>query len=364
MAAFLDRTERAKVRFNQLFIREGANMTALYIASLAESQGKTALCAAIGKWLREKGKKVGYFKPVRNSQTPDKDTAFLKKILSLEEPLEQLSPANINEAPADIESKVKAAYEIVSKGKDIVIVEGIGGLGNDGAATQASLKIISLLSAQVLLIAHYSAKTSADIQTAASKVKEHLQGAVINAVPSGRFAQVKDTLKAELQGKGIKVLGVLPQHRSLFTVSVSELVENLGGKQIVPVTDSGRLVENLMIGVHSPDSALLYYNRKPNKAAIIRGDRSDMQLAATQTSTRCLVLTGDKMPMPFIIAEAKNKGIPIIVFPKDLLAAIEQVENLLNQARFHQKEKLEVMGQLMTKNFDFEALLQGLGFKS
>jgi len=215
-----------------------------------------------------------------------------------------------------------------------------------------------------LLIAHYSAKTSADIQTTASKVKEHLLGVVINAVPSGKCAQVKDMLKAELQGKGIKVLGILPQHRSLFTVSVSELVENLGGKQTVPVTDSGGLVENIMIGVHSPDSALLYYGRKSNKAAIIRGDRSDMQLAAMQTSTRCLVLTGGKTPMPFITAQAKSKGIPIIVFPKDDLAVIEQVEKFLNQARFHQKEKLEVMGQLMTQNFDFEALLQGLGFKS
>ena len=339
-------------------------MTALYVASLAESQGKTAFCAAIGKWFHERGKKVGYFKPLRTSQTPDKDTAFLKKVLSLEEPAEQLSPVNINEAPADLESKVKAAYDTVSNGKDIVLIEGVGGLGNDGAATQASLKLLGLLNAKVLLIARYSAKTSTDIQTAASKIKEHLLGVVINAVPSGKLAQTKEVLKAELQGKGIKVLGILPQHRSLFTVSVSELAENLGGKQIVPVTDSGGLVENIMIGVHSPDSALLYYGRKSNKAVLTRGDRSDMQLSALETSTRCLVLTGDKKPMPFITAEAKNKGVPVIVFPKDDLAVIEQVEKLLNQARFHQKEKLEVMGQLMAKNFDFEALRQGLGLKS
>jgi hypothetical protein len=226
------------------------------------------------------------------------------------------------------------------------------------------LQLIDLLNAKVLLIAHYSAKTSVDIQTVAGKIKENLLGVVINAVPSGKLAQTKEVIKAELQGKGIKVLGVLPQHRSLFTVSVSELADNLGGKQLVPVTDSGGLVENIMIGVHSTDSALLYYGRKANKAALIRGDRSDMQLAALQTSTRCLVLTGDKKPMPFITAEAKNKGVPIIVFPKDDLAVIEQVEKVLNQARFHQKEKLEVMGQLMTQNFDFDALRQGLGLKS
>lgn len=338
-------------------------MTALYVASLAESQGKTAFCAAIGKWFQEKGKKVGYFKPLRTGQTPDKDAAFLKKVFSLEETAEQLSPVNINEAPADLESTVKAAYDTVSKGKDIVLVEGIGGLGSDGAATQASLKLLGLLNAKVLLIARYSTKTSAEIQTTASKIKEHLLGVVINAVPSGKLVQTKEVLRAELQEKGIKVLGVLPQHRSLFTVSVSELAENLGGKQLVPVTDSGGLVENVMIGVHTPDSALLYYGRKANKAIVVRGDRSDMQLAALQSSTRCLVLTHDKKPMPFITAEAKSKGVPVITFPKDDLAVIEQIEKLLNQARFHQKEKLEVMEQLMNHNFDFNTLRQGLGLK-
>jgi len=342
-------------------------MTPLYIASVAESQGKTAFCAAIGRWLRGKGKKVGYLKPLRASQAPDKDTAFLKRVLSLEEPVDQLSPLSLNEAPAspaDFEREVQAAYEIASRGKDIVIIEGIGGLGNDGAAAQTSLKLIELLKAKVLLIARYGDEAVADIQVAASKLREHLLGVVINAAPSGKLAQAKETLTYELQKKGIKVLGVLPQHRSLSTVTVSELAEHLGGKSLVPVKDSGGLVENLMMGVHSSDNALLYYGRKANKAALIRGDRADMQLAALQTSSRCLVLTGGKTPMPFITAEAKNKGVPIIMTQADNLAVIEQVEALLKQARFHQKEKLDIMGQLLAQNFDLEALRQGLGLKS
>jgi len=342
-------------------------MTALYIASLAEAQGKTALCAAIGRWFQEKGKKVGYLKPLRASQAPDKDAAFLKQALSLEELVEQLSPLSLNEAlasPADLEQKVQAAYEIASRGKDILIIEGIRGLGSDGAAAQASLKLIELLKARVLLIARYGDGVVADIQAAANKLREHLLGVVINAVPSGKLAQAKAALTSELQKKGIKMLGVLPQHRSLFTVTVSELAEHLGGKQLVPIKDSGGLVENLLMGVHSPDTALLYYGRKANKAALIHGDRADMQLAALQTSSRCLVLTGGKTPMPFIIAEAKSKGVPIIMTQTDNLAVIEQVESLLNQARFHQKEKLDIMGPLLAQNFDLEALRQGLGLKS
>jgi len=339
-------------------------MTALYIASLAESQGKTAFCAAIGRWFQEKGKKVGYFKPLRASQAADKDAAFLKQALSLKEPVEQLSPLSLNEAlasPTNLERNVQAAYEIASRGKDIVIIEGIGGLGGDGAAAQTSLKLIELLKARVLLIARHSDGAVADIQAVANKLREHLLGVVINAVPSGKMGQVKEVLTSELQIKGIKVLAVFPQHRSLFTVTVTELAEHLGGKQLVPIKDSGGLVENLMMGVHSPDNALLYYGRKANKAALIRGDRSDMQLAALQTSSRCLVLTGGKTPMPFITAEAKSKRIPIIMTQTDNLAIIEQVETLLNLTRFHQKEKLAIMKELLVQNFDLEALRQGLG---
>ena len=51
-----------------------------------------------------------------------------------------------------------------------------------------------------------------------------------------------------------------------------------------------------MLGAMVVDSGLDYFGRKSNKAAIIQQDRPDMQLAALETPTSCLVLSGSSQP--------------------------------------------------------------------
>ena len=49
-----------------------------------------------------------------------------------------------------------------------------------------------------------------------------------------------------------------------------------------------------------------------NKAVITGGDRADIQLAALETSTKCIVLTGDLYPNAIILARAQECGVPIV----------------------------------------------------
>ena len=79
-----------------------------------------------------------------------------------------------------------------------------------------------------------------------------------------------------------------------ITITVGELAEVIGGKIINHQEKSGEPVENYMLGAMVVDSGLDYFNRKKNKAAIIRQERLDMQLAALETSTICLVLSGGR----------------------------------------------------------------------
>jgi len=63
-----------------------------------------------------------------------------------------------------------------------------------------------------------------------------------------------------------------------------------------------------MVGAMNVDSALAHFRRQPNKAVITGGDRPDIQLAALETSTRCLILTGNLPPNPLIIGRAKSEA--------------------------------------------------------
>ncbi len=129
---------------------------------------------------------------------------------------------------------------------------------------------------------------------------------------------------------GTKILGLKPENRRLLAITVGELAESIGGKIINHQEKSGELVENYMLGAMVADSGLDYFNRKKNKAAVIRQERLDMQLAALETSTTCLVLSGGTQPPAYrVLQKAESRGIPIITTAAAVNDIVTRIDNLI-----------------------------------
>jgi BioD-like phosphotransacetylase family protein len=110
----------------------------------------------------------------------------------------------------------------------------------------------------------------------------------------------------------------------------------------------------------SVDSALTYFRRKPNKAVITGGDRPDIQLAALETSTKCLILTGNLRPSPIILGRAEEVGVPMILVRQDTLTAVEVIERFFGKTRFHQEKKVQRFEEMLQDRFDYEQLYDAL----
>ena len=112
------------------------------------------------------------------------------------------------------------------------------------------------------------------------------------------------------------------------------------------------------------ESALSYFRRKPNKAVITGGDRTDIMLAALETSTRCLVLTGNLYPaQAHVLNRADELCVPVLLTKLDTLAAIEIIEGFFNRSRFQQPQKIERFSSLLDEYFDYAALYDTLGIQ-
>jgi hypothetical protein len=109
------------------------------------------------------------------------------------------------------------------------------------------------------------------------------------------------------------------------------------------------------------EAALAYFRRKPRKAVITGGDRPDIQMVALETSTRCLILTGNIRPVSSVVSRAEDQSVPIILTRHDTMSAIEQIDDFFGRTRFHQKHKLERLDQLLEEQMDFQSLYEGLG---
>jgi BioD-like phosphotransacetylase family protein len=347
-------------------------MNALYLTSIGEAAGKSALCAALGRIFKAHGRKVGYLKPVavvgQKADASDKDTEFIRLAMALEEPVELLCPVSIsakdllasaNEKEPAWLKKAKEAYTQVSLGKDVVLIEGVGGFKADSAQALAGSRVVETLGAKAILIASYETSLQASqIVDAAKALAGYLLGVVINAVPQRRMESVKATLLKSVEQSGIRVLGALPEDRALLTVSVGELAEHLGSNIINLPERSDNLVEAVMVGAMSPDPAISYLSLKPNKAVVTRGDRPDIQLGALRTSISCLVLTNNINPLTNILSLANAGKVPIVIVKDDTMHTMEALEGIFDKAKFSHEKKVERLEQLLEQHLDLESIYQ------
>jgi BioD-like phosphotransacetylase family protein len=330
-------------------------LVALYITSPSAGAGKTALCAGLGRHLLGDGKKVGFFKPlvaeIKSPQAADSDTQFMKQVLSLKEPIGSLCP--VIGGKGRLASKIKQAYAKVAKGKDIVIVEGVWRQRPGGKPAEASREVVAALDARVIIIEPYSEKLSAAMPDY-QDFGEHLLGLVVNKTP-------RSQLSSKFEQGEVDILGVLPEDRTLLSVTVGELAEHIGGEILNNADRASEPVEGFMLGAMTLDSGLDYFGRKNGKAVVVRGERPDMQLAALETSTRCLVLSGGVSPSHIVLRKAEGKEVPIILVKGDTASTVNGIELALGKGKFNQEKKLPRLAEIMEGHFNFKALYKGLG---
>jgi BioD-like phosphotransacetylase family protein len=200
------------------------------------------------------------------------------------------------------------------------------------------------------------------ILTAQTRIGERLLGVIINAVPDSRADYVNNLVKPYVQRQGVRVWAILPYQKTLRSASVGEIMQYLGG-ELICCGNPDELVENLMVAAMNVEQALTHFRQLTHKAVIVGGDRPDIQLAAMETSTKALILTGGTRPNPMVEARAEERGVAIILSPYDTLTTVERVEQFFGKTRFHQTEKVERFEQLLNENLDFAALYRAIGLE-
>ncbi len=354
-------------------------MATLYVTSPETFSGKSALCVGLGKRFIQDGFRVGYMKPVSTGAKRtggvciDEDAEFVKQTFGLADPITALSPICLD--PADVEAVLRGernhfaqhlqeTFSLVAAEKDIMLLEGGSSLTEGSMVGLPTYEVSRLLNAKAMVIVKYSTAHMVDeILGAKALLGDSMIGAVINAVPRPKMEFVEKTVAPFLQARGVKVYAVLPQERLLLSISVHELAQVLGGEVLCCNEHIDELVEHLMVGAMSVDSALSYFRRKPNKAVITGGDRPDIQLAALETSTKALILTGNLHPSPIILGRAEEVGVPILLVRKDTLTTVEIIEQFFGRTRFHQPKKIQRFEQLLETNLNYNDLYADLGIK-
>jgi BioD-like phosphotransacetylase family protein len=305
----------------------------------------------------------------------DKEAELMLQTLDLQDPIKSIWPVCFDAANvetvlrgegADYRQLIQQAFAEVSRDKDVVLLEGGSRCVQGLAAGLSCQEISAIVKAKVLVVDKYDVATTMivdDLLAYKMRLGKKMLGAVLNAVPRHRLDFVNRLVVPFLEEHDIPVYAVLPLDRIFSSVTVGELAEALQGEIICRPDLGGNLVENLMVGAMSVDSALQYFRRKLNLGVITGGDRPDIQLAALETSTRALILTGNLRPSPLIMSRAEEAGVAIILVKHDTMTTVQRAEEVFEKTRFHQEQKIARFEQMLSERFKFDKLYQELGLR-
>jgi uncharacterized protein len=354
--------------------RVGMGMKYLLVASTEACSGKSATILGIADRLQEKGIKIAYAQPVvtGNATNPlviDGDTKLMAQALSLA-PAQLGLPLLVLDAARSIDrltgvdrqDYTRLLQESVQLPSDLVILEGGANLHEGSLFDLATAQVAESLDAGVVLVNRYDPVSSIDLLISAQRqLGKRLLGCVINDIPRDRVETVQTTLVPYLEQVGIPVFGIVHRNGLLRSVTVKQLVEQLDAEVLCRPDRLDLMVESLSIGAMNVNSALEYFRRGNNMAVVTGGDRADIQLAALETSTQCLILTGHLSPQPFIVSRAEDLEIPILSVDLDTLTTVEIIDRAFGQVRLQEAIKINCARELFGNHCEIDRLISILG---
>jgi BioD-like phosphotransacetylase family protein len=354
-------------------------MIPILVVSNTPYAGRTFVSLGLALKLKEMDYDVGYMKPLgtvpvkSGAAIHDADAIFAREVLGLTDPIETITPFVLDfEQHAklltgelkDAQKRALEAFRTLKK-KDFTIICGAGDLFEGALTGLDAFSLAEALKAFVLFVEPWRGDVSLDALYGASQLfGGRFAGGVLNKVPEAAMPRVKQELKPYLLKKGMPLFGAFPRDRFLESVSVRQLCEILNGKVLSGESRLDESVENFLIGAMDVDSALTYFRRTPNKAVITGAHRSDIQLAAMETSTKCIIITGGLQANEAVLGKARATNTPILSVPGDTFSAINKIELRVGKTSIRERSKVERAKKILDAEFDMFGFLKSVKAKT
>lgn len=350
-------------------------MIPIFIASNTGYSGKNFIAIGIVSKLMELGHNVGYMKPISKTSIKegkdvfDADAVFIKKALSLPEPMNAISPFALSYETqiVQLRDKIKSANKRIMdafssmKDKDYLVISGPADLFEGSMLNIDALTLINDMNAYVIIVEAWKGVTSMDAVYGLQRlIGDRFIGGVLNKVPMNILPYVKESVRPFMEKKGAKIFGVFHKDKFLESVTIRHIIEALNGGILCGEERLDELISNFMIGAMDVDNALRYFSKVPDKAVITGANRTDIQLAAIETSTKCIILTGGLYTNEFVMERACSRGVAIIAVQEDTFSAVDKLENILSKTRIREQGKIERIKELFNQEFDFKKLMKSL----
>ena len=355
----------------------------LMIGSCEPFSGKSALILGLARKLITSEKQVRFGKPlattIENYKNPtineekliDDDVRFIGNTLGLSQSnlipsVDFLSSYTAEKRLNDLNTQPGVEFDnfkkiIFDSFPGINLLEAAGSLHEGLLYGLSLIQVSERLNVPVLMVHLWEDSRSIDDLLAAKKqLGDRFLGVVLNSVTPLEVSQLESDVVPLLKQLGIEVFGVMPRSPLLRSVTVEELSRRLEARVICCAEKLELMVETLSIGAMGVNAAMEFFRKRRNMAVVTGADRTDLQLAALEASTQCLILTGVGEPLPQLVSRAEELEVPLLKVDKDTLSTVEVIENAFGHVRLHESVKATYAFRLVEEHCNLSQLIKAL----
>lgn len=348
----------------------------IIISSTQASAGKSAVAIGLYLKMKEQDIDVGYFKPIGDSmeQAPksraDKDVSVISAVVQRQYSKEEICPQFFTpeyvldevylDETAPINQKISDTFSKMQSKADVIIIEGNHSISQYSSLGLDDIQTAKKFNANMIIITPIQDDNNFNQLVSTYQHSKlagiNVLGVIMNAMSPTAEVRITRYYNPILEALNIPNIGFLKNSRELEKPTIAEIMDATGSKLIsgefIRVKD--RLVNTFMIGAMQRESALSHFRKGVDKCVITGGDRSDLALAALETSTKAILFTGNMPPNKRVISAAEQKDIPLLVSPNDTFTVAEQIKNIKTKI---QPSEIEICRELI-ENLDWNKIIQ------
>lgn len=358
----------------------------IFIAATHQNDGKTALSLGLIRGFKSRAGKIGFIKPVgqryliEEDEKIDEDSLLIEKTFGLECNLKDTNPIAIEKGFTEnyilkggrrnLAQKIESAFERVSRGKDLVVIEGTGHAGVGSVFDFSNAKVAHLLKSKVIMISSGGLGRPIDEimlnKALFDKEAVELIGVIVNKVLPYKFDKINELVRLGLKKKGIETFGVIPYHEALSKPTIGQVLDELNVKLLSGAKYLNNIIDKVVVGAMEPKDAVKYITHR--SLIITPGDREDIILAAIKRSGFSVerqkisgfILSGDMLPHNKILKQVEKACVPVLVSRDDTYITAAFVHDLIVKVRPEEKNKIRLIEQLVKKYVDLDLLYDRL----
>ena len=325
--------------------------------------GLTSVALGIVRTLERLGVEAGFAKPVAQDVT-DKSNYFARTIfhlpvtesLSLQESAERIAANQTGELLEDI----VAMCAMVSKGDDVLVVEGLHADESHPYAAQLNIEIARSLKAEVIVVA--DASVAGAVTESRLCIGQYVnEGCKVAGVVFNRAAE-SFSAPAPARLGGTPVWGVIHETPILSAPRTLDVARHLNAEVVLRGDLRTRRVLETMIAARSVPTVIP--RLRPGMLVITSGDRDDVILAVALAASRGielagLLLTHASSISPAVMelaSPALNSGLPILRTRDDSFITAGRISAISNAIPGDDIDRMNTVLDCVAEHLDPEAI--------